>query len=202
MKLVIATRNKHKLEEICAIFDFPGLEVVSSFDFPDIPDVEEDGDTFEANAIKKAVALAVATGFWALADDSGLEVDALNGDPGIYSARYGGEHGDYAANNVKLLKEMDGEENRTARFRCAMALSSPAGRTQVVEGRCEGRIGHEEVGEGGFGYDPLFFPDGYDKTFSELSSDEKNSISHRGRALAKAVEAWGPVLASLPPEWP
>lgn len=190
MKLVIATRNKHKLEEIREIFHIPWLEVVSAFDFPDVPDVVEDGETFEANAIKKAVTLAKATGLWALADDSGLEVDALNGAPGVYSARYAGEPVDYKANNRKLLAELRTATDRSARFRCVIALSNPAGETRVVDGRCEGTIGFEERGEKGFGYDPLFIPEGHTVTFAEMDAAAKHAISHRGRALRRAAAEW------------
>lgn len=194
MKLVIATRNRHKLEEIREIFHIPWLEVVSAFDFPDVPDVVEDGETFEANAIKKAVTLAKATGLWALADDSGLEVDALNGAPGVYSARYAGEPVDYKANNRKLLQELRDAPNRSARFRCVIALSNPAGETRVVDGRCEGTIGFEERGDKGFGYDPLFIPEGHTVTFAEMDAAAKHAISHRGRALRSAAAEWGDAL--------
>ena len=190
MKLLIATRNAHKLEEIRRIFDFSGLEVLSAFDFPDIPDVEEDGDTLEANAIKKATEMARATGCWTLADDSGLEVEALDGAPGVYSARYAGEACSYEKNNQKLLRELSGQSNRNARFRTVIALSSPDGEVRTVEGICPGRIIEELRGEHGFGYDPLFVPEGYEQTFAELSAEEKNTISHRARALQKAQEAW------------
>lgn len=197
MKLVIATRNAHKLEEIHSIFDFRNLEVMSAFDFPDIPDVVEDGDTFEANAIKKAVEIARATGCWALADDSGLEVDALDGAPGVYSARYAGEPCSYEANNEKLLRELQGENDRSARFRTVIALSDPGGSTQTVAGECPGVIIEELRGTNGFGYDPLFVPDGYAETFAELGSEEKNRISHRARALHKAHEQWAELIKSL-----
>ena len=202
MKIVSATRNPHKLEEIKAIFHGDRLEIVSSFDFPDIPDVIEDGDTFEANAVKKAVTLAKATGLWALADDSGLEVDALGGEPGVYSARYAGESVSYEANNEKLLKTLSGVTDRTARFRCVIALSSPSGITQTVDGRCEGKIALEAHGAEGFGYDPLFIPEGHETTFAEMTADAKNAISHRGRALKKAEDAWGKMLADGLEEWP
>lgn len=194
MKLVLATRNKHKLEEIEAIFNFAGLEISSALDYPEIPDVEEDGDTLEANAIKKAVTLAKALNCWAMADDSGLEVDALNGAPGVYSARYAGEDVSYKANNVKLLAELSDKSNRAAAFRTVIALSDPEGNTRTVEGRCDGVIIDACRGEYGFGYDPLFVPAGYDQTFAELSSDEKNCISHRARALKAAEAAWGDLL--------
>jgi len=194
MKLVIATRNAHKLEEIRAIFDFQGLEVLSSFDFPEIPDVVEDGDTLEANAKKKAVEIAVATDCWALADDSGLEVSALDGAPGIYSARYAGEQCSYSDNNDKLLRELDGKSDRSAQFRTVIALSNPEGNVKTVEGSCPGKIIEELRGTKGFGYDPLFVPDGYSETFAELDSQVKNRISHRARALQKAHDAWMDIL--------
>lgn len=190
MRLVVSTRNRHKLAEIRAILRVEGLELLGMDDLPGVPDVEEDGDTFEANAVKKAVAATQALGEWALADDSGLEVDALGGAPGVYSARYAGEPADYAANNAKLLKELHGVANRRARFRCVMALSAPDGIVRTVEGRCEGTIAQAARGRDGFGYDPLFVPDGHRETFAEMSSERKHAISHRGRALAAAREAW------------
>ncbi len=202
MKLVIATRNKHKLDEIRAMFSVPGLEVVSALDFPDLADVDEDGVTFEANAIKKAQACAKGTGLWALADDSGLEVDALGGEPGVRSARYAGEPVSYPANNKKLLAEMKGRADRRARFRCVIALSSPSGVVKTVEGRCEGTIAKKASGSQGFGYDPLFIPNGFSKTFAEMEPQLKNAISHRGLALARAREAWGRLFSALPAEWP
>ena len=197
MKLVIATRNAHKLEEIHAIFDFRNLEVCSAFDFPYVPDVVEDGETLEANAMKKAAEIAKATGFWALADDSGLEVDALDGAPGVYSARYAGEHCSSADNNAKLLREMAGKSDRTARFRTVIALSDPGGNVQTVDGECAGVILEELRGTHGFGYDPLFVPDGYSQTFAELSSNTKNRISHRANALHMAQKVWANLLAGL-----
>ena len=197
MNLVIATRNVHKLEEIHAIFGFQNIEVCSAFDFPHIPDVVEDGETLEANAKKKAVEIALATGCWALADDSGLEVDALGGAPGVYSARYAGEHCSYSDNNAKLLQELAGKSDRSARFRTVIALSDPGGSVQTVAGECPGVIIDEPRGTNGFGYDPLFVPDGYSETFAQLSSDVKNRISHRANALQKAHEAWRGLLSSL-----
>lgn len=197
MKLVIATRNAHKLEEIHHIFDFKGLEVKSAFDFPHIPDVVEDGATLEENAIKKASEIAKATGCWAMADDSGLEVDVLDGSPGVYSARYAGEACSYADNNEKLLKELAGKADRSAHFRTVIALSDPDGSVQIVAGECHGVILEELRGTNGFGYDPLFVPDGYAETFAELPSDEKNRISHRARALQQAHDAWSKLLETL-----
>ncbi len=189
MKLVIATRNAHKLEEIRAIFDFQGLEVLSAFDFPEIPDVVEDGDTLEANAEKKATEIAKATNCWALADDSGLEIFALGGAPGVYSARYAGEQCSYSDNNDKLLRELAGKPDRSAQFRTVVALSDPSGNVQTLEGACPGAIIEKLRGTNGFGYDPLFVPEGYTETFAELSAEIKNRISHRARALQKAHDA-------------
>ncbi len=191
MNLVIATRNRHKLEEIQAIFDLPSLHLHSSFDFPDVPDVEETGTTFEENAILKARALSTATGLWAMGDDSGLEVDALDGAPGVYSARYAGlPVVDYAANNRKLLQALSGQTNRRARFRTVLALSAPDGKLFTVNGTYGGVIADTPRGAAGFGYDPLFVPDGETRTFAEMPSDQKNRISHRARALAAAVVEW------------
>ena len=140
MKILIASRNAHKIQEIREIFDLPGVEWVSTAEFPDLHDVVEDGDTFEANAVKKATELARATGLWALADDSGLEVAALGNAPGVYSARYAGEPCNHANNNAKLLRELAGKNDRSARFRCVAALSDPAGRAETVSGSCPGHI--------------------------------------------------------------
>lgn len=197
MKLVIATRNAHKLEEIKAIFNFQSLEVCSAFDFPDIPDVVEDGETLEANAVKKAVTLAKTTGFWAIADDSGLEVAALGGAPGVYSARYAGEHCSYADNNVKLLSELLGKQDRSACFRTVIALSDPSGNVRTLDGSCPGTIIEELRGTNGFGYDPLFIPAGYAETFAQLDAKIKNRISHRAKALQKAHDAWSSLLVSM-----
>jgi XTP/dITP diphosphohydrolase len=190
MKLVIATRNRHKLDEIHAIFNFQNLEVCSAFDFPEIPDVVEDGETLEANAIKKAVEICQATGLPALADDSGLEVEALNGEPGVYSARWSGEGCTYHDNNLKLLRELAGKPNRRARFRTVIALALPGETPQIVEGSVQGVIIEELRGDQGFGYDPLFVPDGYKQTFAELPAEVKNRISHRARALNAASNVW------------
>ena len=197
MKLLIATRNRHKLEEIRQIFALPSLELVAADDVPGLPeDVVEDADTFEGNALKKARELCAASGLWTLADDSGLEVTALDNAPGVFSARYAGEPCSYPANNAKLLHELAGVPDRRARFRCAIALCTPDGRSWTVDGSCEGHIIQEPRGANGFGYDPLFVPDGYDKTFAELDGAVKNAISHRGRALQRAAEAWRELLVS------
>ena len=194
MKLLIATRNQHKLKEIREIFSSPYLDLVSVDDYPDLPEVEEDGDTFELNAEKKAVTLACTANIWTLADDSGLEVDALGGDPGVHSARYAGEPVDYEANNRKLLDEMSDVVDRKARFRCVIALSTPEGQVKCVDGRCEGFIAREESGGNGFGYDPLFIPEGYEETFAQMDAGTKNRISHRADALNKAWEKWAEVF--------
>jgi len=190
MNLLIATRNAHKLEEIRAIFQLKNLTLFSAFDFPDIPDVVEDGKTLEENAIKKAVEMAKAAQCWTLADDSGLEVSALDGAPGVFSARYADDTCSYEKNNEKLLAELAEKKDRTAQFRTVIALSDSTGNVQTVEGICSGKIIDQLRGENGFGYDPLFVPDGYEKTFAELSSAEKNNISHRAKALQKAVKTW------------
>lgn len=202
MKLLIASRNKHKLEEIRTIFDIPDMILVGANEIPSLPEVVEDGSSFHANAVKKAVTLAMCAHLWTLADDSGLEVDALGGAPGVHSARYAGEPVDYAANNAKLLKELAGVTLRAARFWCVVALASPAGRAQIVEGKCEGKIIHETRGQAGFGFDPLFVPAGYEQTFAEMSPSLKNQISHRGRALQQAKEKWHAILASGENDWP
>jgi XTP/dITP diphosphohydrolase len=157
--------------------------------------VVEDADTFEGNALKKALELGKASGLWTLADDSGLEVDALDNAPGVYYARYAGEPCSYPANNTKLLRELNGISNRRARFRCVIALRAPDGREWTVEGRCEGCISEVSHGTNGFGYDPLFLPDGHSQTFAELDSATKNSLSHRGHALRKAAMEWKSMLS-------
>ncbi len=197
MKLVIATRNAHKLEEIQAIFDFNKLEVQSAFDFSELPDVVENGDTLEANAEKKATEIAKATGCWSMADDSGLEVTALNGAPGVYSARYAGEQCSYSDNNTKLLQELADKDDRSACFRTVVALSDPSGNVRRVAGKCPGQIIEELRGNNGFGYDPLFVPDGYTETFAQLDSSVKNKISHRAHALQNAHAEWANLLRSL-----
>ena len=197
MQLVLATRNANKLEEIRDVLGLNPHTVKSSFDYPQIPDVVEDKDTLEGNAIKKATTIATATGCWALADDSGLEVDALAGAPGVYSARYAGEHCSYVDNCSKLLFEMKGKSNRRARFRTVLALVNLVGEVRTLEGSMEGTILTEMRGEGGFGYDPVFMPDGYDYSYAEFDPAEKNRISHRGRALQVAIEQWGALFAQI-----
>lgn len=202
MKILIASHNIHKIQEIREIFNLPGVEWVSTAEFPELHDVIEDGETFEANAIKKATELARATGLWALADDSGLEVSALGNAPGVYSARYAGEPCSHANNNAKLLRELEGKADRSARFRCVAALSDPTGRTETVSGSCPGQIVEQRRGAQGFGYDPLFVPAGHERTFAEMGNAQKNLLSHRGRALAQAKEKWGALIASNAPRFP
>jgi len=186
MRIVAATQNKHKVEEIQAIMGEFGMEVVSQAEagLPDI-DVEEDGDTFEANSEKKAREIMKLCGEITVADDSGLMVDALGGAPGVVSARFAGKHGNDAKNNEKLLSLLAGvaPENRTARFVSVITMVYPDGRKIVARGECEGHIIYQPRGSGGFGYDPLFVPNGFDRTFAELSGAEKNQISHRAIAL-------------------
>ena len=187
MQVVIATSNRHKVEEIKTALDFPGWEFLTLSQVTGYPEPEEDADTFAGNALIKARAAHEATGMAALADDSGLVVDALDGRPGVYSARYAGVHGDDAANNAKVLAELEGvsDEQRTGRFVCALAFVDENGNETTVEGAVEGRIGYELRGSEGFGYDPMFMPEafGFEKSLAEVSQDEKNVISHRGNAL-------------------
>ena len=186
MKLFVATHNQHKIREISQIL--PGFEIV-----PDDPEgVEENAPDFAGNALIKVHAIAERhPGEWCMADDSGLEVKALGGAPGVHSARYAGEPCNTPANNALLLKNLEGKTDRRARFTCCCALVDPSGEEMVVHGHCPGRIAEKASGSEGFGYDPLFIPDGYDKSFADLSAEEKNAISHRGRALEKVKAILG-----------
>ncbi|MBI1926997.1 XTP/dITP diphosphatase [Candidatus Poribacteria bacterium] len=191
MKLVLATRNRGKVRELDEMLrDRKAIELLSLADFPDAPDVIESGKTYQENAIQKATVIAQYTGCLTLADDSGLEVDALDGAPGVHSARYAGENASDADRIAKLLDALTDvpDERRTARFKCAIALADPSGHTQVVVGVCEGRMIRAPRGSGGFGYDPVFVPSGYDQTFAELGEGVKNRISHRAQALEMARE--------------
>ncbi len=191
MKLVIATKNRNKIAEIQDKFSgIPGLEMIPLTDFPDPPDVAEDGATFAENAIKKALAAAGHTGHAAMADDSGLVIDALDGRPGVLSARYGGEGATDAERNRKILVEMAEiqEGERGARFVCVIAIAFPGGVAWSAEGVCEGMIARRMRGEHGFGYDPIFYLPDRGRTMAELPLDEKNRISHRARALDAARE--------------
>lgn len=186
-KLVIASGNQHKIKELQTMLK-ERYEVIGMHEAGFTGEVEETADSFEGNAILKAEAVSKATGYLTLADDSGLEVDALNGQPGVHSARYAGGHGNDKANNDLLLKNMESHLNRSARFVSALALASPFCKTRVFLGTCEGTIIHAPRGSGGFGYDPLFETDS-GKTFAEMNETEKNAVSHRARAMNKLVEA-------------
>lgn len=194
--LVIATANRHKASELAEFLDGPAWRLRTLRDFPPLPEPVEDGSSFGENAVKKASAYAAALGLPCVADDSGLEVDALNGAPGILSARYAGTPPSYEKNNRKLLEALAecAEPNRTARFVCCAALALPRGDVHVETGTVEGRIAFACRGTHGFGYDPLFIPQGYDLTFGELDPAVKRAISHRSRAFGKLRE----YLSSLP----
>ena len=188
MKIVVATKNQGKLREIKAILSDEKYEIVSMSDIGIDIEVDEDADTFSGNAEKKAIEIMKACNEITLADDSGLVVDALNGAPGVYSARYAGEHGDDLQNNLLLLKNMENKTNRNAKFVCALVLAFPDGRTISVEGEFHGQIDYEMKGTGGFGYDVLFYLPEYGMTSAEISAEEKNKISHRSISLNKFIE--------------
>ncbi|MDE6303082.1 MAG: XTP/dITP diphosphatase [Clostridia bacterium] len=188
MKLALATNNKHKLQEMRAIIGGCFDELLSLGDLGIDVEIEETGATLEENALIKAREIVRLTGMPALADDTGLMVDALDGAPGVYSARYAGEAHDDVANRALLLKNLSKTQNRSAHFGTVIAVCYPDGRTLVAEGRVDGVITHEERGENGFGYDSLFFSTELGKTFAEASPEEKNAISHRGRALRAMVK--------------
>lgn len=193
MKIFLATGNKHKIKEIEKIFKMDNLEILSINDGIEIPEVEEDGTTFEENSKKKALEIAKFTNMITIADDSGLCVDALNGAPGVYSARYAGEHGNDLDNNKKLVAELQGIENRKARFVCVITLAKPTGETYSFRGEVEGDIIDNPQGSEGFGYDPHFFMKEYGKTLAEIP-EIKNRISHRARALEKLKENLDEIL--------
>ena len=185
MKLIFATNNAHKLSEVQAVLG-PSFELVTPRMCGVEEEIPETAETLEGNARQKARYLYERTGLDCFADDTGLEVEALNGAPGVHSARYATDGHDFAANNLLLLKNLEGETNRRARFRTAICLIE-GGEERLFEGIVEGHIIDHESGSEGFGYDPLFVPEGYDCTFAEMSGDEKNAISHRGRAVRKLV---------------
>jgi len=189
-ELVLATRNRHKVTELVALLRDLGITIRSLDEFPDAPDVVEDGATCEANAIKKARTIAEFTGLPAVADDTGLEVDALGGRPGVYAARYAGEGATYEDNCQKLLRELMGvpRERRTARFVTVAAIALPSGDIQVAQGTLDGTIAEEASGTVGFGYDPVFFVPALGKTLAQLSADQKNKISHRAKAFTQAKD--------------
>ena len=196
MELVVATRNAGKLKEIRRLLESRGIRVRGLEEFPGVPDVVEDGQTFAENAVKKAEAVAQFTSLPCLADDSGLVVDALQGRPGVHSARFSGAEADDQSNNRKLLDEMAAvqEMQRQAAFCCVMALCMPGQSPHLFQGRVNGAILERQQGDGGFGYDPLFWLPGYNCTMAELPLDTKNQVSHRGQALRQLVD----FLTTLP----
>jgi len=196
MEIVLATKNRHKLREFKQILDQSDITILSLENFPGCPETVEDGSSFEENALKKAAAVAAFTGRATIADDSGLEVDHLQGKPGIYSARYSGKGADDEKNNVKLLGELEGlpMDRRGAQFRCVIALVSPEGNHRTVEGTCRGRIAAKPQGSHGFGYDPLFCDEQSGLTFAEMGPEQKNLISHRSRAIRELKKILPPFL--------
>jgi XTP/dITP diphosphohydrolase len=192
--LVLATRNQGKINEFRELLSGFEVDVKSLSDFGPIPPVLEDGPSFEENAYKKAHFTARVLGFPALADDSGLVVDVLQGAPGVHSARFAGEGASDETNNLKLLKMMEGMANRRAVFECVIVIAVPRGPALVYEGMCEGEIAHEMRGSNGFGYDPIFYYPPMKKTFGEMSGEEKNGVSHRGKAMATLRKEFSKVL--------
>ena len=192
--LVLATRNAGKTAEIRDLLKAFPVRICNLDDFGPIPEIEEDGTTFDENAYKKAHFAARVLGLPALADDSGLAVEALGGAPGVYSARYAGEKATDADRCAKLLQEMDGQNHRQAAFECVISIAVPEGPALTYEGRCEGQIAHHPKGENGFGYDPIFFHPPSSKTFAEMTMTEKSKVSHRGRALQELQSEFDKVL--------
>ncbi len=192
--LVIATRNKGKTKEIKDLLKNSPVDIKNLDDFGPIPPLEEDGNTFDENAYKKASFTARTLGLPALADDSGLLVEALGGAPGIHSARYAGENATDEQRYLKLLDEMQGKSNRSAAFECVISIAVPTGPALTYEARCQGLIAESPAGSNGFGYDPIFFYPSYNKTFAQLTREEKNRISHRGKALAELKSEFDKVL--------
>lgn len=185
-RLILATRNMHKTEEIRAMIG-ERFEVFNAKDFPECPQIEETGDTFLENARLKAEGISRVVDGWVLSDDSGLEVDALDGAPGVWSSSFGGDEGNNALNNARLIAEMAGKTDRRARFRCTMVLAREGLEVANFSGTVEGSIIDFPRGKHGFGYDPLFIPDGFEETFAELGEEVKNTLSHRSRALAQVI---------------
>ena len=204
--LVMATRNPGKTAEIRELLQGFPVEIKSLSDFGPIPEVEEDADTFDANAYKKAGFTARVLGVPAIADDSGIAVEALNGAPGVHSARYGGENASDEDRRNKLLTEMDGRSDRQAAFECVISLAVPSGPALTYEGRCEGVLAEAPAGANGFGYDPIFYYPPLQKTFAELTREEKSRVSHRGKALRELRGEFDKVLQwirkHMPPEDP
>lgn len=191
-RIIVATKNKGKVAEFQQLFAKKGIEVRSLLDYDHMPDVEETGTTFAENAILKATTIANMLHETVIADDSGLIVDALNGEPGVYSARYAGEGKNDQANIEKVLKKLQGVpfEQRTARFYCTLAVAKPNGDVITVDGVCEGYITKSPIGENGFGYDPIFFVPEKQRTMAQLTKEEKNEISHRAKALQHLLHIW------------
>ena len=189
MKIVLASRNRHKIKELQTLLGetIEGIEILSLNDVGLMDEIVEDGDTFEANALIKAK-YASTSGYIGIGDDSGLTVDALGGAPGVFSARYAGEHGDDEANNQLLLKNLNDVTDRNAQFVCSIAVVFPNGESLTVNGVVEGKILREAHGNGGFGYDPLFWVEIFNKTLAEVTPEEKNSVSHRGKAVRALAE--------------
>jgi len=192
-RLLIGSNNKHKIVEIKSILSQLDIQIVSAAEYPNLPEVVEDKDTIQENAIKKAMENAMATGELAIADDTGLFIEALNGDPGVYSARFAGEQCSFADNKRKVLDLMQGQSNRKACFKTVVALASPGVLLALAEGMVEGEITETEIGSGGFGYDAIFRAKETGLTFGEMSEEAKNQISHRARALQKLL----PILESV-----
>jgi len=192
--LVVATRNQGKTKEIIELLKGFEVTIKNLDDFGPIPDVEEDGDTFDDNAYKKASFAARVLGLPALADDSGLLVDTLDGAPGVHSARYAGQHATDEERCLKLLQEMTGKSNRKAAFECVISIAVPSGPALTYEARCEGLIADRPSGSNGFGYDPVFYYPPYKKTFAELTMEEKGRVSHRGKALTELKDEFDKVL--------
>ena len=195
--LVLATRNRGKISEFKGLLSDFEIEIRSLEGFGPIPAIPEDGETFEDNAYKKAYFTAKMLGFPAIADDSGLVVEALGGVPGVHSARYAGEGATDEENNLKLLKAMKGIGNRKAAFRCTLCIAVPGGPALTYEGGCDGEIAQELKGENGFGYDPIFYYSPLKKTFAQMSQQEKNRVSHRGKVMAELQNEFDKVLIWL-----
>lgn len=202
LTLVLATRNRGKIKEMRALLGNHPVQILCLDDFGPTPEVEEDGETFEENAFKKASFVSRILGFPALADDSGLVVEALGGAPGVFSARYGGPGLTDPERCQRLLSEMEGKENRQAAFECALSLAVPTGKALTYEARCEGRITDACMGEDGFGYDPVFYYPPLERTFAQIPQEEKNRISHRGKALGEFKNEFGKVLVWIRQQMP
>ncbi|WP_300459165.1 XTP/dITP diphosphatase [Desulfobacula sp.] len=193
--IVLATRNKGKTREIQSLLKGFPIDIKNLDDFGPIPEVIEDGDTFDDNAYKKASFTARVLGYPAMADDSGLCVEALDGAPGVYSARYAGENATDADNVKKMLDELKNKANRNAAFKCVISIAVPTGAALTYEGECQGVLTKKTVGENGFGYDPLFFYPELNKTFAQLTIEEKGKVSHRGKALKEIADEMDKIIA-------